>query len=213
MDETTEDNMIIGYPGVYAKNDTQKGDVFFMPGKKGNALCTDGNSHNFNFVGIENSCFSTPSKCAVNGMTIAMWVMIPPLPGNFVDGPKYCFDGIPLGFSVKLDYKVSTGAKLRVAFERNAENAFMWKTTYNDNEWMHIAVSYSLTSGYKLYFNGEQVNGVYEGNANDATQTVIGFGGWAKDGKSMPCCVDEVYTWPEIKTASFIMSFVNEYNN
>ena len=95
MDETTEHGLIVGYPGIYAKNETQNGEIFLMPGKKGNALCTAGNNYEFKFFGVENSCFITPWRCAVNGMTVALWVLIPPLPHNLVNGTNFAFtDGL-----------------------------------------------------------------------------------------------------------------------
>ena len=199
-------NKVIGHPAAYIDIKGLSG-VYFVPGKKGNALCSDGVHEDIVLHGTESSCISHPWKCAKSGMTTLMWVKFFHSDATI----RHCFSARNGGLRI-----THQNLKLIVAFATGY-------TYYRHNQdfdiniildtWMHVGVTFSEENGYKLYIDGNlqpDVPCISLIAQHKPGHVHIGFSPKHNNSHS-ECCIDEIHSWSEIKSHSFITDFINQY--
>ena len=208
MDEITNEK-VIGYPAAYIDIKGYSG-ISFSPGKKGNALCTDGLVEDLSLRGIENTCVCNAWKCSKSGVTSAVWVKFLHIDSDI----RSCFIGKPSGLRLKM----FGPTKLIVGYN-DGYTYYLWRSfdpSLGANVWIHVVVTFSEQAGYKLYINGnlhtdsEVHPDHYAGHYPCYAHIGINSGGESASSRAR-CCIDELYTWPEIKSQTFITNLYNQY--
>ena len=134
------------------------GDVKLVPGKRGNALYTNGIDQRVNLGNQRDSCMGDLSKCN-NGFVMAMWLQV----------HKYTEPDEP-GFKTTEEYYISSGGhtshsmgvallmrakKIRVIFRTETH---LWDFSHNEilslHTWYHLVLTWDVGSGGKVYING-----------------------------------------------------------
>ena len=154
------------------------GDIKLIRGVRGQALYVNGIDQRVNLGNQRHNCIGDLNKCN-NGFGMAMWLRM----HKYDEPGKY-----------KDEYYISSGGhtfnSMGIAllmWERNILAVFrtetrLWEAHYNIDSglhtWYHVVLTWSMTSGGKIYINGVLVSHDHDGqttNNNQMGNTHVSF--------------------------------------
>ena len=163
----------------------------------GNALYTDGISHQFVIFGSHpNECFHDPDMCR-EGVTYALW-MQPSSPGTILTSGGYRYNSNGYLIHIAKDGILKIASKFTSAYD------YYKIPNWHLDQWKHIVFTWARQGGIRLFINGcdaDPNNSLgYYSQENRREATTLNFAliiGAAKNGTGAYCkvLVDELYAW------------------
>ena len=200
---------IVGTSLLGSVNGDIHGDVQLVPGKRNNALYTNGQDQWVDLGNQRSNCMGDLNKCE-NGFVMAMWLQMHP----YDSSEKYY---ITSGGHTRQSMGVALlmqGKQLKVSF-RTA--SWRWDLTYPTqpipSTWYHVVLTWTAENGAHIYINGaigaaDKEGYSYASNRNGDTYTKFVLG--TESTNPATACgemtIDELGIWDAVMNQQDIWS-------